>query len=377
MILALIQAGKRVAVTSNTHKAILNLCAATLDAAREAQAEVRCFKAGGNPKDRFYDQYPEATNGKANTVAHQLEAGFNLVGATAWTLARPELIEAFDVLFIDEAGQFSLANLTGISRCAENMVLLGDQQQLSQPIQGSHPGETGLSALEYLLRGHTIVPSHLGVFLDRTWRMHPNLCAFVSEAFYEARLTHEDLTRNREVLPSPDKGRVRVGAGIQLVEVSHEGNTVVCPQEVAIVQELVEELLGLEHTDEHGQSLGTLSLSDILVVAPYNLQVRSLISALPSGARVGTVDKFQGQEAAVVIVSMTASDPSESSRGIEFLFEPNRINVALSRAQSLALVVASPKLGLPATRSVSKLNLSNLFCRLALECQNPPEASPS
>ncbi|MEC9073286.1 MAG: TM0106 family RecB-like putative nuclease, partial [Myxococcota bacterium] len=188
MITALLRAGKTVGVTANSHKAILNLMRGCCEAAREQGDVLECVKVGGSGNDPFFQQFPHARHGKAGEVADLVDDGVGLIGGTAWTFARPELTHRFDVLFVDEAGQFSLANLVGISRCTTDMVLLGDQRQLAQPIQGSHPGETGLSALDYLLQDHVVIPAELGIFLDRTWRMHPDLCAFVSDAFYEGQL---------------------------------------------------------------------------------------------------------------------------------------------------------------------------------------------
>jgi len=268
-----------------------------------------------------------------------------------------------DVLFVDEAGQVSLANLTAVSRSSENLVLLGDQMQLGQPIQGSHPGESGLSALEFFLRDSSTIPDDLGIFLSKTWRLHPGICEFISGAVYEDRLRAKEHTAERVLLPGATDGRVDREAGILFLPVEHEGNTQASEEEVGVIAEVTRELLGREWTPRAGESR-KLELGDLLFVAPYNMQVRRLRQALPDGARVGSVDKFQGQEAPVVIVSMCASPGEAAPRGMEFLLNRNRLNVAISRAQSLAIVVGDPRLALSPGSTVEGLRRLNLYCRI-------------
>jgi uncharacterized protein len=237
--------------------------------------------------------------------------------------------------------------------------------QLGQPTQGAHPGESGLSCLDYLLQGHATIPPDMGVFLGETRRLHPDVCAFISGGIYEDRLRPHPCTVNRVVrLPPAGGQRIRKEAGIVFVPVEHDGNAQASDEEVAVIQEIVAELLGRTLTDEHGRPTRPLALTDILLVAPYNMQVRRLTQALGPTARVGSVDKFQGQEAPVVIVSMCASSGDASARGIDFLFSPNRLNVAISRAQSLAIVVGSPRLARARCGSVGQMRFVNLFCRV-------------
>jgi superfamily I DNA and/or RNA helicase len=245
---------------------------------------------------------------------------------------------------------------------ARNLVLLGDQMQLGQPLQGSHPGESGKSCLDYLLRDHATVPDGLGLFLGTTWRMHPEVCSFISGAVYEDRLRAEPHTKNRRIVAARD-GRIGRAAGLMFVPVEHRGNRQASPEEVDAVAALVDELRRARHTGKDGADLGALTLDDILVVAPYNHQVRLLKERLGPDARAGTIDKFQGQEAPVVIVSMAASDANESPRGIDFLFDRNRLNVAISRAQSLAILVANPALVNTRCGNVKQMALVNMFCR--------------
>jgi len=279
--------------------------------------------------------------------------------------------DKLDYLFVDEAGQVSVANLIGMAASTQNIILLGDQMQLGQPIQGSHPGESGQSSLAYLLQGQATIPDTLGLFLGTTWRLHPQLCDFISDTMYDGRLEAAAQTAQRVVrVPPAGAGvirHIRHEAGLVFVPVQHAGNSQGSDEEVGLVQEIVAELLGRELTDENGQTVGTLGLEDILCVAPYNMQVRKLQAALGPQARVGSVDKFQGQEAAVVIVSMCASQGESSPRGIEFLFNRNRLNVALSRARSLAIVVANPDLSQTRCSTVANMALVNLFCRVMEE----------
>jgi predicted RecB family nuclease len=369
-ILALLAEGKRVAISSNSHSAILNLMEAC---ANRDDGQLLCMKVGGDPNATLYSICDGAQRvASAKKAAEKLDT-HRLVGGTAWAFSHPDLEGAFDTLFVDEAGQVSLANLIGMSRCARNLVLVGDQMQLGQPIQGSHPGESGLSTLDYLLRDHATVPPDRGVFLDRTWRLHPDICRFISGAVYEDRLQPGPNTANRVVrVPEVAAQRITRESGLVFVPVEHVGNTQASDEEVDVICAIVDELVGREVTDEQGQPAGQLTLDDILFVAPYNMQVRRLREALGEDAAVGSVDLFQGREARVVIVSMCASDLDGAARGSEFLLDTNRLNVALSRAQSLAIVVGNPALGQSTCRSVEQLALVNLFCRLQQEGSTSP-----
>ena len=351
-IATLLRAGARIGIASNSHKAIVNLMNAT---ARAAGRRLDCVKIGGEREDA--PTFPGAQwEDESKEAAGWLDR-VRLVGGTAWCFSR--LVDRLDYLFVDEAGQVSLANLVSMSRSARNLVLIGDPCQLDQPTRGVHPGESGLSALEYALGGHATIPPEQGLFLEDTHRLHPDLCAFVSGAFYEDRLRPTRANERRVLAGAP-------AAGIAFVPVRHEGNRQASDEEVAAVVQLVNELVGRPYTDREGETK-PLEAGDLLVVAPYNLQVRKLAAALPLGVRVGTVDRFQGQEAPVVIVSMCASEPHLSARGMAFLFHPNRLNVALSRAQCLAIVVGEPRLGTAVCRSLAEMRLVNRMCRLLAE----------
>ncbi len=373
MILALLDRGKRVGITANSHAAILNLMRKCKELRQE---RLECLKIGGSAEERFFELCPEATHvQRVRDVIPRLEQ-FRLLGGTAWALSDPGLRGKLDYLFVDEAGQVSVANLMGMAAATENIVLCGDQMQLGQPVQGAHPGESGLSILEYLLQGKATIPPDMGVFLATTWRLHPDICRFLSDAVYEGRLQAAPQTARRRVCIPPTGGRIITReAGLVLVPVSHEGNTQASDEEVRAVRAVVGDLLGRDITDVTGQRLRPLQLADILCVAPYNMQVRKLQAALGPDARVGTVDKFQGQEAPVVILSMCASQGDTSPRGIDFLFHKNRLNVALSRAQSLAIVVASPALARTRCQTLAHMELVNLLCRVMEEGKQAGERS--
>lgn len=359
IILALLKDGKKVGVTSNSHKAILNLMAAVC---KGGGPTVVATKVGGEADEPVLQQYPQIKFVRSSGDGCSIPPG-GMAGGTAWLFSSLGMADTLDYLFVDEAGQVSVANLVGMSRSTRNLILLGDQMQLGQPIQGTHPGESGLSVLDYYLQDHATIPPELGLFLETSWRMHPAVCRFISEAVYEGRLGSEPETADRVIrLPARVPGLVAREAGMLFVPVEHVGNVQGSNEEVEVIRQIVTELAEREHTDKKGQSLGMLDVTkDILIVAPYNLQVRKLSKALP-GVRVGSVDKFQGQEAPVVIVSMCASPGEFGSRGMQFVLDQNRLNVAISRAQSLAIVVGDPRLVEAAAANVADMRRLNLYC---------------
>ncbi|WP_374469926.1 TM0106 family RecB-like putative nuclease [Phenylobacterium sp.] len=351
-ILQLLKGGARVAVASNSHKAINNLLEAV-----EKRAEEDGFALVGVKKATRGDPETEI-DGKfiANVYSSSDAAGYPLVGGTAFHFCKSE--REFDYLFVDEAGQVCLANLVAMAGCARNIVLIGDQMQLPQPVQGVHPGETGLSCLDYLLQGRATVPPELGVLLNISWRMHPGVCSLISEAVYEGRLSSHATAEARAVLVEGFPG-----AGVVHMPIAHEGCRQASRQEAEAIADLVQRLLSGRFRDEYGEERA-MELADVLVVAPYNLQVNLLKEHLPQGIRVGTVDKFQGQEAPVVVVSMATSRGSDAPRGTEFLFNKNRLNVAISRAMCLAFVVASDRLLEGAGGTVADLARLDLIARI-------------
>jgi superfamily I DNA and/or RNA helicase len=253
----------------------------------------------------------------------------------------------------------SLANVLAVSQAAESIVLLGDPRQLEQPIQGSHPDGVAMSALDHVLGEHATIEATRGLFLAETWRLHPDICTFTSELFYESRLRSRAGLELQQIKSS---SRVR-GSGLRYLAVHHEGNQNSSPEEADEVKRLVNEILGSNASwiDSKGTE-AIVRLEDILIIAPYNAQVFELQDRLP-GARIGTVDKFQGQEAPIVIYSMTTSSHSDAPRGMDFLYSLNRLNVATSRAKCLCILVASPGVFQAECRTPRQMQLLNAFCR--------------
>ena len=355
-IVELLQRGRRIGVASHTHKAVNRLLEEVVKHAQERRISFR------GAKKCTYDEHRCNLPMMDDVFDNDDVAGqHRLVAGTAWLFADPDLDQSLDVLFVDEAGLVSLGNLVAMGLAARNLVLVGDQMQLAQPIQGVHPGRSGMSALEHLLEGHATVPPERGVFLELTRRMHPDVCRFISEAVYETRLQSYPGTERQRLILSAGADPALKASGLTFVPVSHVDCRQKSEEEGHRVRELFASLLNQGWVDpQKGER--PLGVNDILVVSPYNIQVNHLQSILPAGARVGTVDKFQGQEAPVVIVSMTASSAEDIPRGMEFLYSRNRLNVAISRAKSLAIVVASPLLLEAPCSRVEQLNLVNTLC---------------
>jgi hypothetical protein len=298
------------------------------------------------------------------------DGSIQVLGGTSWLWSGDKASSTVDVLFVDEAGQMSLANTLAVSGAANSLVLLGDPQQLEQPQRGTHPDGVGVSALEHVLGGAATMPAHRGLFLPTTWRLHPALCAFTSEVFYEGKLEPKPGLEHQRLTGTG----VFDGAGLWWVAVEHDGNQNASIEEVDAVARIVNVLLGHDSCAEVGQGFSPawrdedcnsrpLLPADLLVVAPYNAQVNRLAERLTArGVRVGTVDKFQGQEAPVVIYSTATSRPEDAPRGMEFLYSLNRLNVATSRARCAAIVVASPRLLEPACRTPRQMQRANALC---------------
>lgn len=359
VIAELLRQGKRVAVSSNSHKAINNLLKAvervaketglTFQGVKKSTSEESCIQ-GAFIVDMF----------SASAIFDVLDE-VALVAGTAWLFSSSKFKQRFDYLFVDEAGQVSLANLMAMSTCARNLVLLGDQMQLGQPIQGVHPGESGQSTLEYLLQGEATIAPDRGIFLKETWRMHPDVCRFISDAVYAGRLEPEASTANQRLVLSGHHHAALRPTGIAFIGMDHDGCSQRSDEEAELVRRLFDELLRQRYIDCKGVSR-EMTTENILVVAPYNQQVNRLRSVLPEGARVGTVDKFQGQEAEAVLVSMTTSSGDYLPRDIDFLYSKNRLNVAISRARCWVGVVASPRLLDVSVATPNQMALVNTLC---------------
>ncbi|WP_447965011.1 TM0106 family RecB-like putative nuclease [Nitrospira sp. Ecomares 2.1] len=376
VITRLLASGKKVGVASNSHKAVINLLTACGDAVKGSGSQLHGLKVGGDPDDPLFNCNPGVQYLKDTGTAHQTYTR-GVVGGTAWLFTRPEWEGALDFLFIDEAGQVALANAMAMARSAKNLVLLGDQMQLEQPVQGSHPGDAGLSVLQYALKDmeasqsdspvmHAVVPPDYGLFLGESRRMHPAVCRFISESMYEGRLgSHPDCARQRIIVPPGANSLITCESGILFSGVEHDGNIQQSDEEVERVTTMYHELHGRLYTDKDGITK-PLDLDHFLFIAPYNAQVRALQAALPDGARVGSVDKFQGQEAPVCILSLCSSYGEYGSRGLAFILDRNRVNVAISRAQCLAVVIADPRIAGTPPGSLEEMKLINLFCKLIM-----------
>ncbi len=358
MIVELVRAGKRVGITATSHKVIGLLLDGVCAAAEQLGVEVTAMQRADD-EDRCSATIVRRAANNAE-LRDALRPGDVMIGAgTSWVWSREEFAETVDVLFIDEAGQISLTNVLAVAQTAKSIVLLGDPRQLEQPLKGSHPPGADRSALEHLLGEHRTMPEDRGLFLEKTWRLHPDLCAFTSEVFYESRLESEAGTLSQALTGSSELS----GTGLRWVKVDHVGNTNVSVEEAEAVATLARSLIGTPWTDRDGRTR-PIGWRDILVVAPFNKQRAAIAELIPEAA-VGTVDKFQGQQAAVAFYSMTTSSPELAPRGMEFLYSLNRLNVATSRAFCLAVIVASPALLKVQAHSPKQMRLANALCRAA------------
>ena len=362
MILALLGAGKRVGITGTSHKVIGNLLKAVLDASAERPGvQVRPVQRG--TEDQALDDDRVARGKDTDDVRARLDdRRANLAAGTPWLWASSRMIDAVDVLFVDEAGQISLANVVAISRATDSLVLLGDPQQLDQPLKGAHPPGADRSALAHVLANQATMPPDRGLFLETTWRLHPALCAFTSEVFYEDRLEAEPHLAVQQLIS--DGEPFSRGAGPRLHQVATAGADNESPIEADAVAQLARSVVeaGASWVDRTGIRR-PIGWDDILIVAPYNAQVGAIKRRLPGQARVGTVDKFQGQEAPLSIYSLTTSSPELAPRGMDFLYSRHRLNVATSRARCVAVVVASPALLRVRARTPEQMRLANALCR--------------
>jgi uncharacterized protein len=358
MICELVNRAKRVGITAVGHQVIRKLLDETVKAAGEMNiVGVRCAHRtegdgiGGGAAREI---------GSNDEALRDLQGGaVNVLGATVWLWSRADFMDSVDVLFVDEAGQMSLANVLACAPAGKSLVLLGDPQQLEQPQKGNHPEGSDISALAHLLNRGRTIRENRGIFLPETWRLHPAICHFTSELFYEARLfSLPGLERQAIDAPVPFSG-----AGLWFVAVMHEANQSYSVEEVTRVAGILDYLTqpGTGWVDRHGKRR-PLTHDDILIVAPYNDQVNRIRDRVPS-ARVGTVDKFQGQEAAAVIYAMMTSTPEDAPRGMEFLYNFHRFNVATSRARAACIVVGSPRLFTPECRTPHQIELANVLCR--------------
>ncbi len=362
MILDLVANGRRIGVTAQSHRVIANLLEAICDAAVEEGASLRIGQradADDGPPAAGIERVPSPDAARLGLAART----WDVVGGTSWLWAREDMEGAIDVLFVDEAGQLSLATVCAVAGAADSVVLLGDPNQLPQVSQGTHPEGAAASALEHLVgEAKTIAPER-GLLLDTTYRLHPDVNAYVSDAFYEGRLVPAPGNELQDVGEGDPVG----GTGIRHVPIATVGAGNRSRVEADWIAAAIGRLEGRRWRDRKGNER-PLTVDDVLVVAPYNAQVAEIARAgmdrLGIRPNVGTVDKFQGREAAVAIYSMTTSTPDDAPRDLEFLYSANRLNVAVSRARGLAVVLASPALLRVACKTPEQMRLVNALCRL-------------
>jgi RecA/RadA recombinase len=358
VIVDLLRAGHKVGISSNSHKAINNLLTAVEQAAKAHDFQFYGQKksTANQPETFFHGDMIENVTDNDGIVPHAA-----LTAGTAWLFAREEFAESLDYLFLDEAGQVSLANFVAMGMSARNIVLVGDQMQLGQPIQGVHPGVSGTSTLDYLLQDQATIAPERGIFLRSTWRMHESICRFISEAVYDGCLQSAPETQQQALLLRDTAHPALMPYGIRFVPVEHTGCAQKSEEEGAIIQDLYTSLMQQEFRTRDG-AIRQMGPENVLIVTPYNVQVTYLRSLLPAGARVGTVDLFQGQEAEVVLISMVTSSGEDIPRNIEFLYSKHRLNVAISRARTLTVIVASPQLLDIACQTIDQMRLVNTLC---------------
>ncbi|MGC8498992.1 MAG: TM0106 family RecB-like putative nuclease [Acidimicrobiales bacterium] len=362
LVAHLLESGLRVGVTAMSHAAIDNLLGA---AQRELKKQgaldaVRAVRWGGDTSKRLDGVV--YTSSKRELIESN---AMNLVAGSPWLWARSGMRPyPVDVLIIDEAGQLALADAVACTSGARNLILLGDPLQLAQVAQADHPGDAGSSVLAHVLGPHATIPTSAGVFLTESRRMHPDVCRYISHQIYEDRLTsHPACARQTTVL----------GTGLRWIRVTHTDRSTSSPEEATAISQAVGQLVGTPWTDHEGRRR-LLVPSDFMVVAPFNDQVRTIRDHLGADGlgevQVGTVDKFQGREAPVVFFSMTTSSAADLVRGAEFLFSRHRLNVAISRARCLAVVVSTEELLEMRARSTEEMHLIatlNAFVEDALE----------
>jgi len=364
----LIKSGVRVGVVAMSHPAIDNLMSATYEVF-EAAGDTDLLHAlrWKDDDDETSLSFAKYSKKKDDLASDE----FNLIGGTAWLWANQETRHnPVDVLIVDEAGQLSLADALSSTNGSKNLVLLGDPLQLSQVAKAEHPGGAGASVLQHVLGGHLTIPNTQGVFIGETWRMHPDVCQFISQQIYEGRLTSNGCC---------DQQDTAFGTGLRWIEAHHSRRSTESAEEVELVIEQIKKMVGTNWVNQKGVS-APLVASDFMVVAPYNDQVklfRGRFQQSPTlkDVQVGTVDKFQGREAPVVFFAMTTSSADDMPRGPEFLFSRNRLNVAVSRARCLAYLVCTEDLLNSRARTIEEMRLISTLSAFVEYAQHvePPQ----
>lgn len=355
MIVNLLKEGKKIGITALSHKVIINLMNKVKEVADLEQFPIKVLYKGSSKDESisFWDT-PKSTGDVIGALPN-----YQIIAGTSFMWCKDGFKDTLDYLFIDEAGQYSLLETIVVSHAAKNVVFLGDHQQLKQPIKGVHPDGTEVSALEHLLEGKKTIAATRGIFLEKTWRMHPSICAFDSEMFYESRLTAKEGLESQLVIGNT----IYNGSGLIYTPVEHEGNSNTSEEEIELIEKIVDDLTkgDVFYIDSKEQK-NPVTAKDIKIITPYNNNVFELQKRLPN-YEIGTVDKFQGQESPIIIYSKASSTPEDAPRGMDFLYSPNRFNVAVSRARAIFILVGSPKLFEPDCHSPNQMKLANPFCR--------------
>lgn len=353
MIVALIEQGKKIGITALSHKVISSLLHTATEMAAEKGLSINVIQKVNSVSGNV--SWIETTDSSNITGRF---SSLDIIAGTPFMWASTGFMNDLDYLFVDEAGQLSLIDTLSIARVAKNIILLGDPQQLKQPQQGIHPEGTEVSALEHIIGDQQTINDRQGIFLGVTRRMHPLICEFDSMMFYDGKLNSLTGLENQAITGNT----IYTGSGLRYMPVVHSGNTSSSTEEVDAVVEIVEDLTkgDVFWIDEH-EERHLLQMKDIKVITPYNAQVHEILRRLPD-LSVGTVDKFQGQEAAIIIYSMATSHPEDAPRGMDFLYSPNRFNVAVSRARAMFIMVANPAIFSPECKSPKQIRLANPFC---------------
>lgn len=373
-IIYLLKKGSKIGVTGNSHKVIINILKAIEDAAENEKEKFnfKGLKQKGNLDEHIFNgkyittQYLDHKGDKKNNedkdfIKALRDNSHNIFGGTKYHFRKEFFDEKLDYLFVDECSQVSLADVVAMSKCTKNIILVGDQQQLGMPTKALHPGETKKSALEYLIPSDTIEPDK-GIFLNTTRRLHPNINSFISNNFYDERLKYHPETEKRKII-FPSNEKIFKTSGLYYFPMEHENRSQLCEEEGNEILKLYDKFLNSKYIDEKGKS-SNLSVDSILVISPYNVQVNYLKSILPKNSNVGTVDSFQGQQRPISILSMATSEPENLSRNLEFFYSRNRLNVGISRAQCISIVLMSPKLFHFQCKKPSQVKLVNTLIKL-------------
>ena len=361
IIVDLIKNKFRVAIVCHSHKAILNL----VEAIDEYSISIG-FKFNGVYNSGSRKLENDLSNIEIINTSKIDAKNYDLVAGTAWALSNSkhredsEKIKNFDYIFFDEAGQISISKLIASSMSSKNIIMIGDHMQLPQPSTGNTEGESSLSPIEYLLKDQNTISDDKGIFLSNTYRMHKNICDFISESFYENRLMSDKSTKNQNIINEKNKDILN---GIYLIDPKHSGFSVQNEIEAKEIKKIYEKLINKNWKDRDNK-IQKITNKDILVISPFNAQVNLLKQILGDTAKVGTIDNFQGQEAPIVIISYVSSNPETIPRGSDFFFDFRRLNVSLSRAKCLAIIMLNQDLLEFHCNTIEDMERLNFFCKL-------------